>query len=279
MKKKLFHFKAHPAVMVIFVCAFVFLDSRLVLSAACALLLHEAAHLIVMRICGIQKYTIDLTPFGGMIDAETFESQKAYRQFFCALAGAAANAGAALLCYRFAPHTDFWYRFLCANVSLAAVNMLPAWPLDGARMVYAAASWFGAERQAGKLLLFLTCLLAIFFIAVGLYGVWHGVLNISLLLMGPYLLYAAGTERIARGVRSLVPDNYPAQQFMPASVWACSSHRASEQFGLFLARKDSRQYGLYVQIDPLTNAVKKIWTEGEIRETVFQTPEIDTAKT
>ena len=278
MKKKFLYIKAHPVALIVFCSSFLFMDSCFVLSATSALLLHEAAHLIVMHFCGIEKCTVELTPFGGMIDARSFEQQSGLKQFLCASAGGAANTGAAFLCLGLAPRTYFWYQFLAANVSLACVNVLPLWPLDGARMVCGIAACFAVERKVRKILLFITYFVGAFFIAVGLYGVWQGIINFSLLMLGPYLLYAAGTERIANGVRSLAltKKNIRKTLPLPAAVWIGANRKPSDQFGVFLAKMDPKQYGLYVHIDPVTNKIKKIWTEDEIREAVFSDPEIDT---
>ena len=281
MKKKFLQLKIHPVSLAVFAGSFLFLDSSKVLSAAAALILHETAHLMAARLCGFTKCTVEITPFGGMIDAEHLERQSALKQLMCVAAGILANGCAALICIKLAPRTPFWYQFLCANVSLAGVNLLPLWPLDGARTVYAAAGWIGVERQARKLLLILTYLAAGIFLLIALYGAWIGAMNLSLLLAGPYLLYAAGMERVANGVRLLGVrrDHEKRVLTLPASVWVGIAEHPSEQFGLFLAKQEHGRYGIYVQLEPSSGRIERIWTEDEVREQVFRMPEIDDGKT
>ena len=97
--------KIHPAGLALFGAAFLFADSHFVLAAISALLLHEAAHVLAMQLCGMHGCMVEITPFGGMIDAKKFETFPPYKQALVSAAGVAASAAMTFLCMRFLPHT------------------------------------------------------------------------------------------------------------------------------------------------------------------------------
>lgn len=100
-----------------------------------------------MALCGVKHCVVELTPFGGMADAACYERLSPgkrrpprWRAFWPSALGA-------WLCLRFAPDTPFWHALYLTNASLAAFNLLPVWPLDGARALLAAAERLGVERR------------------------------------------------------------------------------------------------------------------------------------
>lgn len=264
--KRRFTLKIHPAGAAVFAAAFLMCDSHLVLSAAAALVLHEGAHLLTMRLCGMKEYTVELTPFGGMADARSFDLYPPWKRVISAAAGVFVSAGAAYACLRFAPRNAFWQAFFQSNLSLALLNSLPAWPLDGARVLTALGSCVGWETGIKKLLSGVTWLLGVAFVIIGLYGVWHGVINPSLLVIGPYLCYAARAECVSEKVRRLQRGGRKLESgsIVPVTVWAGTADASAEQFGVLLGRMQAGRYHLLLHIDQSTGRIQKCWTENEM---------------
>lgn len=102
-----------------------------------ALILHECAHAIMARLRGyVVKKTV-LLPYGAMMSmGESFDKASSV---LIGLAGPAANGVLALivlgLWWLFPAAYPYTTAFFYANVSLAAFNLLPVYPLDGSRMI------------------------------------------------------------------------------------------------------------------------------------------------
>ena len=225
-----FSLRVHPAGWVMLLAALLFAPAHTVLSAAAALLLHEGAHLAAMYLCGVACCELELTPFGGMADAAGYDCLPVGKQAAIAISGVAASAAAAWGCYTFAPDTPFWYGLFCANLSLGLMNCLPLWPLDGARVMLALARKLGFADAARKVMLWLAYLVSLLVAAIGLYGVWLGTVNLTLLCIGPYLCYAARRCCLYDRLRSFVAcDEHGLADgdMRPVRLYACMGQPSS----------------------------------------------------
>ncbi|NLO86867.1 MAG: hypothetical protein GX096_15785 [Clostridiales bacterium] len=273
-KKKNFRVKVHPAGLIMLAVAFIFSPSHTVLALVLALLLHEGAHMLIMLLFGVQECTIELTPFGGMADVKSYERLSCMKQILIAAAGVIVSGAAAMLCLVFAPRTSFWYAFLNANFSLAFINCLPVWPLDGARVIMAIAMIFGVQKPIRRMMLILAYVLGAALIGLGLYGAWHGYMNFSLLLIGPYLCYAAHESAIVQNLRHVERANDARDKLskggvMPVRVLATSSEPTSHDLVGVMLKMPPQQFHLLCVVDQSNGRVEKVITEQEMAKRVF----------
>ena len=108
------------------------------ISACLAAIEHECAHAFVARRYGFRLDKIVLMPYGAVISGDvTGLSPK--EEFFVALAGPLANlltaVGFAALWWFFPDTYPFTEAAASVSLSLFLVNLLPAYPLDGGRIL------------------------------------------------------------------------------------------------------------------------------------------------
>ena len=257
--------RIHPAGIVMWTVGFLFFPSYLVLAAACALAWHEAAHILVMYLCGIKTCSIEITPFGGMADVRDYHHLAPVKQAVCAIAGVLGSITGMFICIRLMPKSLFWNALGEMHFSLALFNCLPLWPLDGARTLVSLASAYGGANSMQRILCWLGVLCGALLTALGLYGAWIGEINFSLLLSGPYLCYAACQGYVSEKMRNICfPKRKLDSNFLvPVKIYASNTF-LPKMIGKF----SQDRYHLLFEIDD--QGLTKIWTEDEMLQESFQ---------
>lgn len=179
-----------------------------VLSVFACIVLHEFGHALSARGFGVATRDIILTPIGGLARLQRLPKHPLH-EFVIAIAGPAVNVGIALIIaagllftgQRILPANSFTIEqyfslLMVANIILVAFNMLPAFPMDGGRMLRAVLSLFMGFSLATLVAGRLGQSIAVAFIALGVFwGQW------PLALIGVFVILAAQSEiNIARQI-------------------------------------------------------------------------------
>lgn len=183
-----------------------------------SLLAHELAHAVTARRFGVETRYITLFLFGGVAELVQ-EPREAMHEFWIALAGPAMSlmlalmfwtfSGAGLMLLRQGPFVEVLAYLALINLVLALFNLLPAFPLDGGRILRA---WLW--RQSGDMLQATEkaaasgAILAYVLIGFGVLGLFQGVMVGGLwnILIGLFVLAAARSSVQSQRIKTLLGD-------------------------------------------------------------------------
>jgi len=181
-----------------------------VLALIGSVLLHELGHAFVSSRYGIRTIEIVMFPIGGVARLE--RPAKPREEFWIAITGPVVNLAiaaliAAVLYEQKRPINFFALsqpadanladRIALGNLILAAFNLLPAFPMDGGRMLRAILSRFKSEYEATRIATWSGRMLAI---SMGLYG----FIYMPMLAFVAFFIYlGAANEGAASRGRSL----------------------------------------------------------------------------
>jgi Zn-dependent protease/CBS domain-containing protein len=173
---------------------------------------HEFGHVLVARLFGVATPDITLYPFGGVARLNTMP-QAPWQEFLIAIAGPAVNIiiaaalllfpGAALNVTELAAAPDattFATKLATANVVLAAFNLIPAFPMDGGRLLRALLATRVDFERATRIAATAGHLIALAFAVVGLFT------NPMLIVIAIFIYFAATAEMQATSVRAFSTD-------------------------------------------------------------------------
>jgi Zn-dependent protease/predicted transcriptional regulator len=174
--------------------------------------LHELGHALTAKRFGVVTSDITLLPIGGVARLQRIPERPG-QELLIALAGPAVNLAivAALLAFgvrlpagagdaRELVEAHFWPKLLLVNFFLAAFNMLPAFPMDGGRVLRALLALRLDYARATRLAASVGQLMAIVFALVGLMG------NPILLLIAMFVWIGAESEAAAVEERVVLRD-------------------------------------------------------------------------
>lgn len=165
-------------------------------------LMHEFGHALMGRRFGVRTSSITLLPIGGVAAMERMP-EKPMEEFLVAVAGPAVNFLLALVFgivlyfqgqLEFSPQSlfelgpEFLPNLLAINIVLFAFNLVPAFPMDGGRMLRALLSLKYDRAKATLIAARIGQVLAIGFVFLGLYY------NIWLMFIGIFIYLGAGAE-------------------------------------------------------------------------------------
>ncbi len=170
-------------------------SGRDMLSPVLAVVAHECGHVFAAGYMKEQLAELDVYPFGAAIRMARPLTDRP-TEFFIALAGPAASLLAATVTagiMHFIPQVEFLNAFVAYSLFLCGINLIPALPLDGGRMLKATLGLVFSEKTAMRAACVLGMLCALLLGAAGLVG-WPDV-NVSLIVMALFLMIGALSAR------------------------------------------------------------------------------------
>ena len=155
-----------------------------------AVILHEFAHARVALKLGYKTKDICLSAFGAVLYGD-FNEVTFCDEAKIALAGPFLNLFMAVctlaLWWVFPSLYTFTQPFYIANVCIFAINLLPCYPLDGGRVLFAIMGEKLGENKAKKLFVALGVLLSLVCFCLFLFFLFCGVVNLTFGLFGLFL--------------------------------------------------------------------------------------------
>ena len=197
--------------------------------------LHEFGHIFAARHFGIRTPEVVLLPIGGVSRLERIPEEP-HAEFVIAIAGPAVTLVIALVLIALlgglpapdkltdlaAPHS-LLVQLAYANVVLFVFNLLPAFPMDGGRVLRAGLShWFG-HRRGTQMAAGIGQTMAVL---LGLAGIFSH--NVLLVLIAVFIYLAAGSERGMVEMRGITSGRPASESMITRFASLYGSERVSK---------------------------------------------------
>jgi Zn-dependent protease/CBS domain-containing protein len=186
-----------------------------------SLLLHELGHAWVASQYGIATQELVMFPIGGV--ARLSRSPKPSEEVWISLAGPAVNLILTVILYfvatsknailnlssvNEATNENLWTQLLLGNLAMAAFNLLPAFPMDGGRILRAALMQFKHETQATHIATLAGRMLAM---SLALYALFAGE---YLIVFASFFIYLGAAQEGAAAMGRSLTEGIPVRAAM-----------------------------------------------------------------
>ena len=191
--------RIHPALYAYMISMIALSSWRTCVGALIALCVHEAGHWCVSRVFHERIDRLELTPFGGVM---FYEQGKSASKGIPGICVAAAGPGANYLFLTGMSFLAEWidaellYSIASSSIIMFLINLLPAFPLDGGRIVFCIGYYLFPIAVLVRVLYGLGISAGAGLLCFAVYGlVSQKILNCSIFIAGIYLIYCAQRTR------------------------------------------------------------------------------------
>ncbi|WDZ81527.1 site-2 protease family protein (plasmid) [Ensifer adhaerens] len=217
-----------------------------IISVFLCVVLHEFGHIAAARHFGIKTPDITLLPIGGLARLERNPTGP-LEEFVIAIAGPLVNVVIAGLVVMVIggtlgweqllapqdPRVDFLTRLAGVNIFLVVFNMIPAFPMDGGRVLRAILAWRLPWARATTLAARIGQSIAV---AMGVFGVFF---NPLLILIAIFVYFAAETEAQGSELQEISAGTSVSDVMITAFATLGPEARVGEAVELLLATSQS----------------------------------------
>lgn len=154
-----------------------------------AVILHESAHILAIKLLRLKITKIDVRAFGMSVKVEGIEYIPYTKEIIIAAAGPLAGLVTASLTLVAAKCFGIYSLsyFMGVNIVITAINLLPVYPLDGGRIVLCTLAKFITHRAAYTISYIVSILSVGALFGVCAYFASMGELNPSLVIFSSYV--------------------------------------------------------------------------------------------
>ena len=191
-----------------------------ILTIFLCVILHEFGHALAARRYGIRTRDIVLLPIGGVARLEKLPTTPLH-ELWVSLAGPAVNVAIAAVLFVWLKFTasfeafqlmtvtgsSFFEKLLAVNLFMIAFNMIPAFPMDGGRVLRAVLAMRTSHGRATRIAASIGQGIAVFFGVIGLFY------NPFLMLIAVFVWFGASQEARSAQMQTAV-DGIPVQKAM-----------------------------------------------------------------
>jgi Zn-dependent protease len=234
---------------------------------------HELGHAISARWYGVKTVDIILSPIGGVARLSRLP-EKPIQELIVAIAGPMVNVIIAIVIllgllvienglvldrnfqflqnYPFWTWEDFLRDIMLINVALVIFNLIPAFPMDGGRVVRALLSIPFSRKLATRIASILGQLLALAFVYYSLFLAEES--DYMLALIGVFIFMSASGEYQSVKISETL-KKYDASQVMRTNIVKLPTHINLKQASEYLIQSEHGDFILENDEDQLTGVV------------------------
>jgi len=160
-------------------------------------ILHEVIHYLTARKLGFSGFHIEILPFGASLKLKHLDEASNTEDLIISISGPMMNFVLAVIFYAALRKYNCkeLYELFIINLSLGVFNLLPAFPLDGGRILRDILSKKFLYKKASKITVYVSYILGILLLISYFVFLFCGVNNLNLILISFFILSCSVKEK------------------------------------------------------------------------------------
>ncbi|HEY8890357.1 MAG TPA: M50 family metallopeptidase [Clostridium sp.] len=182
-----------PYIILLIILGF---KGQLIISFA-FVIIHELMHYLVARILGFSGFDIEILPIGAVLKVKDLDEASAKEDLIISLAGPLFNLLlAAIFYFLFIVFKSPYLQLMCnSNLAIGIFNLIPAFPLDGGRVLRDILSIKTIYRKANEISVMISMILGSIFMFIYFVSVYAHKSNFNLGLISIFILISSIKEK------------------------------------------------------------------------------------
>lgn len=159
--------------------------------------IHELTHYLTARILGFSGFDIEILPIGAVLKVKDLDEASPKQDLIISLSGPLLNLLLAAIFYALflSFHSPYLYLLYKSNLSIGVFNLIPAFPLDGGRVLRDILSTKTIYRRANEISVRVSMVLGTIFMFVYFVSVTANKSNFNLGLISIFILISSIKEK------------------------------------------------------------------------------------
>ena len=161
------------------------------------IIIHELIHLWAARILGYSGFSIDILPIGTRVSLKDLDEATPKDDIIISISGPLGNFFIAFISYILSFFIDIGCinQFIEYNIVIGIFNLIPAFPLDGGRILRSILNFKFIYKKANKIALSISIIIGYIFGAIFFITLSMGSINIDFLFFSIFILMVSYREK------------------------------------------------------------------------------------
>jgi stage IV sporulation protein FB len=157
---------------------------------------HEMVHYITARYCGFSGFDIELIAVGAVLKFRDLDDATAKEDLIISVSGPMSNIALAVIfyfLYKNFPNNNF-YMLFAGNLSIGLFNLIPAFPLDGGRILRDLLNLRRTYKRSNKIVMILSIIIGILLMFLYIFMFLKGRTNFNVGIIGLFIIISSLKE-------------------------------------------------------------------------------------